>query len=116
MASYDEPPADLLKRRAAAYRAHYEWLPLPKACRPLGANSNLYRMLSFGPLANLLVLDGRQYRSDQPCGDANKEPCEEFSRDNRTMLGAAQEKWLSGRLRSSHSQWNIIANQVRMTV
>jgi alkaline phosphatase D len=116
IASDGEPRADFLKRRAAAYRAHYEWLPLPKACSPIGANSNLYRTLSFGPLANFLVLDGRQYRSDQPCGDGIKEPCEEFSRDNRTMLGTAQEKWLSGRLRASHSQWNIIANQVRMTV
>src|SRR5262245_41607192 len=109
-------PADFLKRRAAAYRAHYEWMPLPKACIPVGSNSTLYRRVSYGPLATFLVLDGRQYRSDQACGDGIKAPCEEFKRDGRTMLGAAQERWLSRELRSSHSQWNIIANQVRMTV
>jgi len=116
IAEDDQPPADFLKRRAAAYRAHYEWMPLPKACIPNGSNSTLYRRMSYGPLATFLVLDGRQFRSDQPCGDGIKAPCEEFHRDGRTMLGAAQERWLSRALQSSHSQWNIIANQVRMTV
>jgi alkaline phosphatase D len=116
IAEDDQSPADFLRRRAAAYRAHYEWLPLPKACMPFGPNSTLYRRLAYGPLANFLVLDGRQYRSDQPCGDGTKAPCEEFKQDKRTMLGATQERWLSHELRASRSQWNIIANQVRMTV
>jgi alkaline phosphatase D len=112
----DESPEAFKKRRAAAYQAHYEWLPLPKACMPRGAYSTMYRRLSFGPLANFLVLDGRQYRSDQACGDGIKAPCEESTRPGRTMLGQAQERWLDRELRSTRSRWNIIANQVRMTV
>ncbi len=112
----NQPPAEFLKRRAAAYQAYYEWQPLPRTCIPLGASARLYRRVSYGPLANFLVLDGRQYRSDQPCGDGTKAPCEEFKRDGRTMLGPIQERWLSRELRASRSQWNIIANQVRMTV
>ena len=110
-----QPREDFLIRRAAAYQAHYEWLPMPKAEIPSGPNAHMYRSLSFGPLANFIVLDGRQYRSDQPCGDGNKAPCAEFL-DERTMLGSAQERWLDRELRGSRSQWNIVANQVRMAV
>ena len=109
------PREDFLVRRAAAYQAHYEWLPLPKSVIPRGDSERLYRTLSFGPLARFIVLDGRQYRSNQACGDGTKAPCAEFLNE-RTMLGAPQEKWLDAELRASRSQWNIIANQVRMTV
>jgi alkaline phosphatase D len=100
IAEDDQSPADFLQRRAAAYQAHYEWLPLPKTCIPHGPNSTLYRRLQYGSLANFLVLDGRQYRSDQPCGDGIKAPCEEFMRGRRTMLGAAQERWLHHELQA----------------
>ena len=33
--------------------------------------------LTFGDLAEFSVLDTRQYRSDQPCGDGNKPQCED---------------------------------------
>lgn len=111
-----QPRPDFLKRIAAAYQAHYEWLPLPKARLPKGASSRLHRRLSYGPLANFLVLDGRQYRSDQACGDGVKAPCPEVNDGRRTMLGAEQERWLERELRASRAQWNILANQVRMTV
>jgi alkaline phosphatase D len=107
---------DFVRRIAAAYQAHYEWLPLPKARLPKGAHSRLYRRLSYGPLANFLVLDGRQYRSDQGCGDGNTPPCPDVKDGRRTMLGAEQERWLQRELRQSRAQWNILANQVSMTV
>jgi alkaline phosphatase D len=110
-----QPREKFEKRRAAAYQAYYEWLPMPKAVVPSGAYSHLYRSLSFGPLANFVVLDGRQYRDDQPCGDGNKAPCADFFSE-RTMLGAAQEQWLERELRASRSQWNILANQVVMAI
>jgi alkaline phosphatase D len=117
----DEFPQDsqqgdgFLARRAAAYQAHYEWLPMPNASRPKGPDAQIYRRLQFGPLANFVVLDGRQHRSDQACGDGNKPPCAEFLSE-RTMLGADQERWLDRELRDARAQWNILANQVRMTV
>jgi len=110
------PRAEFLQRRAAAYQAHYEWMPLQKGCIPSGPNSRLYRKLSFGPLANFFVLDGRQHRSDQPCGDGTKAPCPEFLDDHGTMLGPQQENWLNTEWRKSKAQWNIMANQVRMTL
>src|SRR5262249_40903905 len=93
IAEDDESPESFLKRRAAAYQAYYEWMPIPKACMPRGPNANLYRRLSYGSLADFFVLDGRQYRSDQACGDGIKAPCEEFKKPGRTMLGQAQERW-----------------------
>jgi len=110
-----QSPVELLRRRAAGYQAHYEWQPLPKACVPTGAKSRMYRRVSYGALANFLILDGRQFRGDQPCGDGTKAPCEDFTRD-RAMLGVAQERWLSRELRTSRARWNIIGNQVRMTM
>jgi alkaline phosphatase D len=109
------PREDFLRRRAAAYQAHYEWLPLPKTATPMGTAAQLYRSLSFGPMARFMVLDERQYRSDQACGDGLKAPCPEFLAE-RTMLGSAQERWLDQELRASRSQWNILANPVQMAV
>lgn len=116
VAQDSQPRDEFLKRRAAAYHAHYEWLPMQKLCIPQGPNARIYRRLSFGPLVRFLVLDGRQYRSDQPCGDGIKAPCAEFVEGARTMLGAEQERWLDSELRASRAQWNILANQVQMTV
>ena len=111
----DQPRDAFLRRRAAAYQAHYEWLPMPRASKPRGLTAQVYRSLSFGPLANFIVLDGRQYRSDQACGDGVQAPCAEFFNE-RTMLGSAQEQWLDRELRGSRAQWNILANQGRMAV
>jgi len=59
-------------------------------------------------------LDTRQYRSDQPCGDRNTEPCADALSDKQTMLGAEQQDWLDDRLRQSPAIWNVLAQQVMM--
>ena len=86
IAKDDQSPESFLKRRAAAYQACYEFMPMPRTAIPRGPNAECTRQLSYGPLANFIVLDGRQYRSDQPCGDGTRAPCAEFMQD-RTMLG-----------------------------
>jgi alkaline phosphatase D len=107
-------PADFLKRRAHAYQAYYEHMPLRRSSLPKGPDMLLYRQLSFGSLVNLLVLDTRQYRSDQPCGDGNKPQCAEALREDRSLLGNAQEKWLCDQLALSRAKWNLLAQQVMM--
>src|SRR5262249_53919793 len=57
ISEHNDPPEQFLKRRAAAYQAYYEWLPMPKTVIPRGPDARLYRTLSFGPLANFFVLD-----------------------------------------------------------
>jgi alkaline phosphatase D len=106
------------KRRAAAYKAYYEHMPLRLAQRPDAHSALMYRGFEFGDLASLSITDMRQYRDNQACrlpgekpGRAVTDDCTERLLEDRTMLGTKQEKWLDKRLNSSQSQWNIIAQQ-----
>lgn len=103
-----------LQRRAAAYQAYYEHMPLRKATLPQGSTMQLYRRVKYGQLAEFDVLDTRQYRTDQPCGDGNKPPCDDVSDPNATLLGATQEDWLCRTLKESPARWNVLAQQVMM--
>lgn len=64
----NDPEAAFLQRRAAAYQAYYEHLPLRRSSMPRGPDAEIYRSLPFGRLARFYILDTRQYRTDQPCG------------------------------------------------
>ncbi len=90
----DVPPELFLMRRAAAFQAWYEHMPVRRAQLPQGPDILSYRRLEFGDLLSLNVLDTRQYRSDQPCGDGIKPVCEAVNDPRATMLGARQESWL----------------------
>ncbi|MBA9006325.1 alkaline phosphatase D family protein [Thermomonospora cellulosilytica] len=103
-----QTPEAFLRRRAAAYQAYYEHLPLRRAAFPQGPDMRLYRRVRYGRLAEFSVLDGRQYRSDQ-C-DATTQPCDPAD-PSRTMLGEEQERWLLDGLARSRSTWNVIAQQ-----
>lgn len=107
-------PKDYLRRRANAYKAYYEHMPLRRAGLPKGPDMKLYRRVPFGKLAEFFVLDTRQYRTDQPCGDGNKPPCKEVYDPKATLLGDKQEKWLTDGLAKSSGAWNVLAQQVMM--
>jgi alkaline phosphatase D len=108
----DQNRAIFLQRRAFAYQAYYEHMPLRPFSRPRGPNMQLYRQLSFGNLANFYVLDTRQYRTDQPCEDGTKERCPENFDPQATITGKRQEDWLFDALNRSENKWNILAQQV----
>jgi alkaline phosphatase D len=74
----------------------------------------MYRRAPFGDLAEFTVLDTRQYRTDQPCGDNLKPVCPGVFDPKATILGDAQEAWLKQTLDKSRAKWNIIANQVQL--
>jgi alkaline phosphatase D len=74
----------------------------------------LYRQFSYGNLASFFVLDTRQYRTDQPCGDGNKPVCPESEAASATMLGPTQGRWLFDGLDRSRSRWNVLPQQVMM--
>jgi len=107
-------PEQFLKRRAAAYQAMYENMPLRLASRPKGPDMQLYRRLRWGRLAEFFVLDTRQYRTDQPSGDGNKPPAPEQLDPKGSLMGAAQRDWLFDGLAGSSAGWNVIAEQVMM--
>ena len=77
----DTPPEVFLLRRAAAYQAFYEHMPLRPGAFPTGPDLKLYRRLTFGSLVDFSVLDTRQYRSNQACEGGAKPGCSELRDD-----------------------------------
>ena len=98
------------RRRAAAYRAYYEHMPLRARARPDGGDMVLFRRVRWGGLASIHLLDTRQYRDDQACQGGIDE-CAEASQPRRTMLGRTQERWLARGFRSAPSRWDLVAQQ-----
>ena len=95
------PVEQFALRRAAGYKAFYEHMPLRRSSIPRGALLQLYRPFTYGTLASFSMLDTRQYRTDQPCGDNVQLACPAVDDPRATLLGAAQEKWLIDRLTRS---------------
>lgn len=111
-----------LIRRAAAYQAYYEHMPLRHSARPRGPYLRLYDRYTFGSLLQMYVLDDRQYRSPQVCprpgmgGGTVVQParCPDLRDPGRTLLGAEQEAWLLEALGTSPARWNVLAQQTLM--
>ncbi|RUR84611.1 alkaline phosphatase [Chlorogloeopsis fritschii PCC 6912] len=110
----NDPVELFLNRRAAAYQAYYEHMPLRQFSQPQGTDMLLYRRLTFGNLAEFSVLDTRQYRSDHPCGDGETPRCSAALDPSKTMLGKKQERWLLDSLDRSQARWNVLAQQILM--
>ncbi len=113
--SLDGPQLDpnaFRARRAAAYRAWYEHMPV-RLPSPNDANLSIHRSFEWGPLAKVIALDTRQYRSDQTCNAVDIGPiCDEMVRSDVTLLGDRQHRWFESELDASAARWNLIANQV----
>jgi alkaline phosphatase D len=123
LSQFRAPKEEFLARRAAAYQAYYEHMPLPERMRPKGPHMRIYTETSWGTLARFYTLDDRQYRSWHACrrlwrpgeGKAvDVDQCPELARPTRSMLGRAQERWLEHALGASRTAWNILAQQTMM--
>jgi alkaline phosphatase D len=107
-----------LARRAAAYKAYYEHMPLRRQMVPLGPHMRLYSRVAFGSLVQFHLLDGRQFRSHQPCASPGRggatiadEACAERRDPRLSLLGEIQERWLETGLERSRARWNVLAQQ-----
>ena len=118
----DDDRAAFLERRAAAYQAWYEHMPV-RLDPPEGPDYEIYRSLTHGDLLRFHVLDTRQYRSDQqrgepfvaPLGEAVQVRDDTLADDpNHTMLGEAQRAWLIDGVTASDTVWDVLAQQVFM--
>lgn len=112
-------PKAFLRRRAAAYQAYYENMPLRRKQVPVGPDLQLYRSLDWGSLARLNFLDTRQYRDRRTCeavSDEKRIPydCPDRTAASRSLLGRTQERWLEGRAKDSPARWNVLAQQYLM--
>jgi alkaline phosphatase D len=108
----DEPEPEFLARRAAALQAYYENMPLRGLSAPRGIDMHLYRRLHWGALATFHMLDTRQYRTDQPCGDELRSDCLERLNPAASLTGADQEQWLLNGFQKSRAQWDVLGQQV----
>jgi alkaline phosphatase D len=91
------------RRRRAATKAYFEAMPFfaPRADR-------VYRGQRHGRTVDLIMLDQRQYRADQPCDDAVAAPCANWNAP-RPFLGRRQMAWLKRRLSRSRATWKVIS-------
>ena len=102
-------------RRAAGYQAWWEHMPVRVGRVQSWADLTIARQVQWGALADLWVLDTRQYRADQSCGDGNDVvPCGDWNDPARTMLGDTQERWLVNGMARSRARWQVLAQQVMM--
>ncbi|MGW1138181.1 alkaline phosphatase D family protein [Streptomyces zhihengii] len=109
-----QDPAPFPARRAAAFQALYEHAPLRRAQLPAGPDVQMYRRLPYGRLADFTMLDTRQYRDDQPCGDGVSADCADRLAPGRTLLGARQRDWVLRGFRRSPARWQVLGNQAPM--
>ncbi|MDG4764803.1 alkaline phosphatase D family protein [Solwaraspora sp. WMMD406] len=92
---YTETRVDVLAARAR--QAFHEWLPTPD-------DGPLYRVVSYGPLLDVFVLDMRTHK-DPNDGNTYADP-------RRGLLGARQRAWLIRELTRSRATWKVIANDL----
>ncbi|MGY0501068.1 alkaline phosphatase D family protein [Nocardia sp. FBN12] len=103
------------RRKAAAFQAMYEHQPMRLAQLPAGPSIHLHRRYGFGDLAEFTMIDTRQYRTPQACGDGSAViGCADRFDTDRTILGAAQRDWLIDGFAASSARWQILGNQVAM--
>ncbi|MES2424741.1 MAG: alkaline phosphatase D family protein [Pseudomonadota bacterium] len=114
-------PARFLQRRAAAYQAYFEHMPVLLPAGSTGwATAPLHGRTPWGQLAELWTLDCRQWRSTHACNDPQRRggrnvvACDELADPTRSMLGAAQERWLADGLKASPRRWQLLAQTTQI--
>jgi alkaline phosphatase D len=114
-----DTPEWFLARRAAAYKAWYEHMPVPRRMLPVGPHARIYTRFNYANLAAFFLVDNRQHRTPQPCPRPGRgggsmvdiAQCAELADPQRSLLGTQQEKWLEDSLGTSRQPWNVLAQQ-----
>lgn len=73
---------------------------------PAGEPRRLYRRFRHGSLAEIFILDTRQYRS----GNCRRDG------PDKTMLGERQRRWLTEGLATSSALWKLVASSVPVSI
>ncbi len=107
----DKGEGDWFVRRNAAVKAYFEWMPIREGA---GARQAcIYRTLSFGDLADLIMVDTRLVGRDREA--TSREAIDVIEAPERSLLGTAQEQWLAGELAESKRAgvvWQVLGQQV----
>lgn len=117
----DFAPGEFLRLRTAAYKAYFEHMPVAPDQAPVDGTMRMHDRFTWGRLAQLWTLDGRQHRSAQACGAPGEArgrllwSCDELADPRRSLLGAAQERWLAQGLADSPHAWKLLAQGTQMS-
>jgi len=104
------------QRKGWAVRAYFEWMPIRDnrgtafdslTADGLAADGNgkTYRTLSYGGLADFIMLDTRLAGRAVQNGTATVS-------EEQTILGAEQRAWLIEQLRTSTATWKVVGQQM----
>ena len=97
----EERDGDWASRRAIAFQVRWEWLPArkPDPSDP----QRVFRKVSLGGLADLILIDTRTRRDEPVPPPAMFDP-------GRSALGVEQRTWLLEQFDTSNAQWKLLAN------
>jgi alkaline phosphatase D len=107
-------------RLAAGRAAWFEHMPVPRT-----RDDRIYRTLRWGRLAEMVLLDTRQYRDPEvppntrfadllDAQDTSQPPCDQMFAPGRTTLGARQKRWAKRRLARSRATWRLVGSSYDM--
>ncbi len=105
---------EYLARRAAAYQAYFEWMPIrePDCWQPEPhQGTQFFRRFRFGDLAELSVIETRQNRSQQVPAAVGGAPNPALADPARHLPEPEQLAWLTSGLTSSRTAWHLVGNQ-----
>ncbi|KAJ7156048.1 PhoD-like phosphatase-domain-containing protein [Mycena crocata] len=115
--SFSPSGACFTDRKLAAVRAYHEWLPVRQVST--FDQLRIWRNFQIGKLLDLTMLDTRQYDRDVTDVNYNHTVVVSLSMfENRSLMGAAQEKWLFDTLTESQIRgavWRIVGQQIVFT-
>ncbi len=108
------------ERLAAARTAWFEAMPVVRR-----KDDRIYRTINWGQLAQMFVLDTRQYRDPEippntrfadiiDAQDTSMPPCDQMFLPGRTTLGKRQRRWFKHALARSRARWRLVASSYDM--
>ncbi|KAK4186812.1 putative Phosphodiesterase/Alkaline phosphatase D [Podospora australis] len=102
------------QRKMNAVRAYFEWMPIRQV--DLDDNLRIWRSFQFGNLADLIILDTRNYdRSITSLGWNNNYINLIKDEASRSLMGSRQENWFYKSLTKSKergAKWRVIGSQI----
>ncbi|PZA20451.1 alkaline phosphatase [Modestobacter versicolor] len=112
------PEGDFLARRALAFQAYLEWMPIrePGSWQPQPhQGTQFFRRFSFGDLAELSVIETRQNRSQQVPTTAASTLNPALTDPARHLPEPQQLDWLTRGITGSSKAWHLVGNQTVLT-
>ena len=112
--NHNEGEGDYADRRAAAFQAYHEWLPI----RTDSNIEKIYRNFKFGELVSLNMLDTRHIARDQSISTTDLLTSTDATAllmdSTRRLIGDEQLSWLVQEWTNSSTTWEVLGQQVLM--